>query len=624
MGMALMTVLATITAVGGCKSAEAAQSSMPIFLGADKTIFLDGRDQIAVDGENIVSVSYQSTKKNIATVSKKGVVVPKKKGKTKIKAKVVCKNMESGTKYTKTIFYPLNVLDKTKNYMNYKKNDTGSNLQITGLTTKGKKLKEIYIPDYIGKMKVVDLSFEALKKQDMTLIHIGDNITDIAGDAIKGCSKLKTIFIGKKIKNIYLGEFLKDCSSLNRIEVDSRNKAYTDRDGVLYNHNYSELCRYPNAKPSDLYCIPEGVEQVKYMAFANSTKLKSVEIADTVVNIEDKVFENSGIQSITIPNTVSNIASEAFKNCKNLKSVTLPDKDISLTNKIFENCVSLTSINIPAQIRGMSNNSFDGCANLSEINVSADNMSFCSVDGAVYSKDKSILLTFPRGKASANYEIPKGTKVIGRNAFGDCKKVENVTFPNSYIIIGDYAFRNSGLRKVILSEKVTSVGMGAYSDCVNLTDLTLSERITEVMSFLCSGCTSLTNVNLPVSIESIDRGAFKGCTSLSQLTVPAKVKDIVSDAFDGYTKFSGFVVSPDNSTYASSDGILYSKSLHTLMIYPSGKVSASFTVPENTSAISYHAFSGSKSVKKVIIPSTVTKLHDSAFEESACFKKESI
>lgn len=60
------------------------------------------------------------------------------------------------------------------------------------------------------------------------------------------------------------------------------------------------------------------------------------------------------------------------------------------------------------------------------------------VDG-VYSKDMSVLVSFPRENGKTSFVIPDGVKKIGENAFQECQ-LGNLCIPDSVIEIGDYAF----------------------------------------------------------------------------------------------------------------------------------------------------------------------------------------
>lgn len=69
-----------------------------------------------------------------------------------------------------------------------------------------------------------------------------------------------------------------------------------------------------------------------------------------------------------------------------------------------------------------------------------DNKSFTSVDDVLFSKDKTVLVAYPGGKAAESYSIPEGTQKIGIMAFEMQSNPESVIVPASVDYIGEQAF----------------------------------------------------------------------------------------------------------------------------------------------------------------------------------------
>ena len=99
-------------------------------------------------------------------------------------------------------------------------------------------------------------------------------------------------------------------------------------------------------------------------------------------------------------------------------------------------CVGLTSINIPNSITILSDQVFRGCTNLKKFVVSNDNPRYSAIDGVLYNKNKTKLLSYPNAKSST-YTVPDGITSIGDYAFSDCIGLTSITIPNSVIEIGN-------------------------------------------------------------------------------------------------------------------------------------------------------------------------------------------
>ena len=78
-----------------------------------------------------------------------------------------------------------------------------------------------------------------------------------------------------------------------------------------------------------------------------------------------------------------------------IKTVKIENGVTSIGRNAFYDCSNLISMTIPNSVTAIGNSALTACNNLVEINVNADNTTFCSVDGVVYSKDKTTLLIFP-------------------------------------------------------------------------------------------------------------------------------------------------------------------------------------------------------------------------------------
>ena len=150
----------------------------------------------------------------------------------------------------------------------------------------------------------------------------------------------------------------------------------------------------------------------------------------------------------------------------------------AIGEKAFNNCRNLTSITIPHSVVEI-DCTFYGCDKLEEINVDENNTKYLSIDGVLYTKDKTTLLRHPAGKDNS-YAIPNSVTNIGDNAFYSCSKLESITIPNSVTSIGDYAFGSCAFESIIIPNSVTYIGSNAFHYCANLTAITIPNSITNI------------------------------------------------------------------------------------------------------------------------------------------------
>ena len=86
---------------------------------------------------------------------------------------------------------------------------------------------------------------------------------------------------------------------------------------------------------------PPGETKIKREIFFNTIYLKRVKLPNTIKEIEEGAFENSGIEEIILPEGIQVIPQNTFKNCKNLRKISLPESIINISNSAFINCEKL-------------------------------------------------------------------------------------------------------------------------------------------------------------------------------------------------------------------------------------------------------------------------------------------
>ena len=82
------------------------------------------------------------------------------------------------------------------------------------------------------------------------------------------------------------------------------------------------------------------------------------EVEYTVTAIASNTFENSGITSIEIPNSVTKMGYGAFMNCKVLKSANIPQSVVLIEDYLFNGCYELTDVIIPNSVEKIGSAAF--------------------------------------------------------------------------------------------------------------------------------------------------------------------------------------------------------------------------------------------------------------------------
>ena len=174
--------------------------------------------------------------------------------------------------------------------------------------------------------------------------------------------------------------------------------------------------------------IKKGVTAIADFAFEGCKKLKEIILPSTLKKIGAYAFEECPIKNITIPKSVKSIEPGAFAG-SSIKSITIPKTVKKLGEGVFGNCKKLESITMPGNIGIIKDEdpdyeyqpgSFLGrkCNSLKKVKfttalninmlkrvgrsggfeVLANDPKYKSVNGLLYSKDGKTLLRIPHGR----------------------------------------------------------------------------------------------------------------------------------------------------------------------------------------------------------------------------------
>ncbi len=129
----------------------------------------------------------------------------------------------------------------------------------------------------------------------------------------------------------------------------------------------------------------------------------------------------------------------AFYQYKNARSFVLPQTLKKIEGAAFYRCYSLQSIFIPQQVDLIEGDAFFRCSSLSKIEVDAENKYYCSVDGVLFNKDKTVLHTYPEGKTDEKYSIPSSVTELSGTAFGyRCAHLKEIVIGKNVTVFPDY------------------------------------------------------------------------------------------------------------------------------------------------------------------------------------------
>lgn len=273
-----------------------------------------------------------------------------------------------------------------------------------------------------------------------------------------------------------------------------------------------------------------NINAIGQYAFYGCTALTSFDVSENLETIDDMAFYScSKLEGFRLNEGLTRIGNFAF-----------------WENKLMENA------NIPAGVTAIGENPFGLCQKMTQITVADGNSNFTSVDGVLFDKDVTKLISYPNGNyLNFNYTVPSTVKVIGSNSFYGNVSIMGVILPEGLEEIGGGAFRQCQLMTVEIPSTVKKIGSMVFLLNSNLASFTVAEGNPEYKSangqllsadgkHLIAGAVSNTQLTIPDGVEAIDDYAFFKFTKLKGVSLPSSVKTIGQSAFyscSGITEF---------------------------------------------------------------------------------------
>lgn len=196
-------------------------------------------------------------------------------------------------------------------------------------------------------------------------------------------------------------------------------------------------------------------------------------IGSGITELADSCLSKTSITSISLPSTLEVIGNSCFRNTR-ITSILLPASLNKLGHTNFPE--TLTSLNIPVLIDEFFVDNITECNSLSSITVDKENKFYKSENGMLFNFDMTELLYCPNAKSDI-INIPNSVKRIGDYCFYKCNKIKKITIPTSVEFIGNHAFSNIEIDKLIIPNSVKAIGESCFESAVIRESLKMSSQI---------------------------------------------------------------------------------------------------------------------------------------------------
>lgn len=186
--------------------------------------------------------------------------------------------------------------------------------------------------------------------------------------------------------------------------------------------------------------------------------------------------------------------------------------------------------------------------------------------------------------------IGDGITSVSATRFDELPNLKKITLGKGIKKVTRLIFAETKVREVVIPDTVTTISKKAFEDCKQITSISLGAGVTSIAedAFDCSKqlqTISLSPKNKSFSFENgmlMDKAHTTVYLALGDenhtVTIPSTVTFINPPGLERL-ETEQIVVDPNNSCYASIDGILYSKDLKTLYVIPTSYRNNSIVLP---------------------------------------------
>lgn len=302
-----------------------------------------------------------------------------------------------------------------------------------------------------------------------------------------------------------------------------------------------------------------------YSFTGTGTHIRKAVLPNSVVCIEQNVFNTPYLQEVVLPKNLKTIGEKTFYGCSALRTINLPESLTSIGASAFQGA-GLTEVTIPANVETIGRKAFaGGSENMWRDFYYSSITSTNKTDGYYLFYDSPCAYG---GGSLQSLTIPTNSKLkyISRGAFSGNRSLKNISILGDSIkSIGVGAFYSCELDTLILPPNLTSLSTASFGECTGLKYIVMPNTLTEIADNAFVGCTNLDDVQFPKKLTKIGHHAFADCTNLRNVDIPGLVTDIEEYAFkDCQVKsvysylFDPFTIGQNTfSAYANANATLY-------------------------------------------------------------------
>ena len=533
---------------------------------------------------------------------------------------------------------------------------------IGGYAFQGAKLTAIHIPANVTS--IGNYAFASCTAMASLTFAENSKLASTGSYCFQSCSMLTEVSLPDNLETMLTYTFAL-CTGLKKVTLPAALKSLP-------------AGTFSGCSNLESVTLQEGLMDIGKNAFASSATnanrgIKSLVIPSTVTAIAERGFEymygletvsfaeGTGLQSITLPASLKTMGtvksswtlstgtynytiSGLFQNCYSLKYLDMSACEFITTipTKTLSGCTSIETLLLPCNLEVIEDYAFgdalgiiskfaEPMRNLKQIVIPASVKSIGAY--AFYGCEKLESITFEKGSVMTHlgqthllediytptasgkewYDLKNG--FTDAYIFANTPALKTVVLPENLTVIGLNVFENSGVAKMDMPATVATIADYAFKNCDGLTELEFSTDLIFLGKECFYDCNNLAKADIPMSLEALGSLAFAYCQKLTTAFIPAGILGLDGNPFAGCTGITSFTLDPDNRDLVEKDGVLYDKTMYSVLYYPAYLTAETFVLPDSVQEIGTGAMAGAQ-IKNLVVPNRITKIKDHAFAAS--------
>ena len=351
----------------------------------------------------------------------------------------------------------------------------------------------------------------------------------------------------------------------------------------------------------------------------------------------NKFKDNDSITSVYFGGDCTKIGENAFEDCDNIYKINDDNVIESIGKNAFKNCINLTNITL-SKCTNIGEDAFVNCECLEKVYILNEGCELCnenvfclkSDSDSNYTINPNTYFYFPSSKIDyyknnkkwknyVNYMLP----LISNNQLlyiSNENKIEE--------LYDESKVSEHSLGLIKFKEPIYKLDFKIFNNDSkkNITSIDIPSECIEIANEIFDGYENLKHIKLPDTLQSIGDYAFKDCKKLETVTLPESIISFGEGIFAGCENLKEF---KGSEKYVKNNGksIIFNNTLISIIPNESDIIESRFykiynisEIDSNIKILGKSCFKGYKNLRRVDIPSKISKIHDYAFEgcENLC------